>query len=236
VSVWIYGEEVKRPIAICLAILVSITSFNSQTAVAADLPPKMDYSSLVVPASLIAGEYLEITFRATDDVGINTTGPVVSIKSIEYPKLFFFFWNCYVQSGDRKDGIWKCKVPTEKTNPLGKYNVIVVITDTVGQYSVSDSISGYDTVALFEMREQTAAEKAAAEKVAAEKVAAEKVAAEKVAAEKAAAEKAAAKQSSDVVTDLLKFKSQITLLLAQVKTLEGKLKKICSAKPKPKGC
>jgi hypothetical protein len=25
-------------------------------------------------------------------------------------------------------------------------------------------------------------------------------------------------------------------LLAQVKTLEGKLKKICSAKPKPKGC
>jgi hypothetical protein len=227
---------VKRPIAICLAILVSITSFNSQTAVAADLPPKMDYSSLVVPASLIAGEYLEITFRATDDVGINTTGPVVSIKSIEYPKLFFFFWNCYVQSGDRKDGIWKCKVPTEKTNPLGKYNVIVVITDTVGQYSVSDSISGYDTVALFEMREQTAAEKAAAEKVAAEKVAAEKVAAEKVAAEKAAAEKAAAKQSSDVVTDLLKFKSQITLLLAQVKTLEGKLKKICSAKLKPKGC
>ena len=201
----------KRPIAICLAILVSITTFNSQAAVAADLPPKMDYSSLVVPASLIAGEYLEITFRATDDVGINTIGPVVSIKSIEYPKLFFYFWNCYVQSGDRKDGIWKCKVPTEKTNPLGKYNVIVVITDTVGQYSVSDPTSGHDTVALFEMREQTAAEKAAAEK-------------------------AAAKQSSDVVTDLLKFKSQITLLLAQVKTLEGKLKKICSAKPKPKGC
>jgi len=236
---------VKRPIAICLAILVSISTFNSQAAVAADLPPKMDYSSLVVPASLIAGEYLEITFRATDDVGINTTGPVVSIKSIEYPKLFFYFWNCYVQSGDRKDGIWKCKVPTEKTNPLGKYNVIVVITDTVGQYSVSDSISGYDTVALFEMREQTAAEKAAAEKAAADKAAADKAAAEKVAAEKvaaekaaekAAAEKAAAKQSSDVVTDLLKFKSQITLLLAQVKTLEGKLKKICSAKPKPKGC
>ena len=201
----------KRPIAICLAILVSITTFNSQAAVAADLPPKMDYSSLVVPASLIAGEYLEITFRATDDVGINTIGPVVSIKSIVYPKLFFYFWNCYVQSGDRKDGIWKCKVPTEKTNPLGKYNVIVVITDTVGQYSVSDPTSGHDTVALFEMREQTAAEKAAAEK-------------------------AAAKQSSDVVTDLLKFKSQITLLLAQVKTLEGKLKKICSAKPKPKGC
>ena len=230
----------KRPIAICLAILVSITTFNSQAAVAADLPPKMDYSSLVVPASLIAGEYLEITFRATDDVGINTTGPVVSIKSIEYPRLFFYFWNCYVQSGDRKDGIWKCKVPTEKTNPLGKYNVIVVITDTVGQYSVSDPITGYDTVALFEMREQTAAEKAAAEKAAADKAAAEKAAAEKVAAEKAAdkaaAEKAAAKQSSDVVTDLLKFKSQITLLLAQVKTLEGKLKKICSAKPKPKGC
>lgn len=230
----------KRPIAICLAILLSITAFNSQAAVAADLPPKMDYSSLVVPASLIAGEYLEITFRATDDVGINTTGPVVSIKSIEYPRLFFYFWNCYVQSGDRKDGIWKCKIPTEKTNPLGKYNLIVVITDTVGQYSVSDPITGYDTVALFEMREQTAAEKAAAEKAAADKAAAEKAAAEKVAAEKAAekaaAEKAAAKQSSDVVTDLLKFKSQITLLLAQVKTLEGKLKKICSAKPKPKGC
>ena len=230
-SVRIYGEEVKRPIAICLAILVSITTFNSQAAVAADLPPKMDYSSLVVPASLIAGEYLEITFRATDDVGINTIGPVVSIKSIVYPKLFFYFWNCYVQSGDRKDGIWKCKVPTEKTNPLGKYNVIVVITDTVGQYSVSDPTSGHDTVALFEMREQTAAEKAAAEKAAADKAAADKAA-----AEKAAAEKAAAKQSSDVVTDLLKFKSQITLLLAQVKTLEGKLKKICSAKPKPKGC
>ena len=226
----------KRPIAICLAILVSITTFNSQAAVAADLPPKMDYSSLVVPASLIAGDYLEITFRATDDVGINTIGPVVSIKSIEYPRLFFYFWNCYVQSGDRKDGIWKCKVPTEKTNPLGKYNVIVVITDTVGQYSVSDPTSGHDTVALFEMREQTAAEKAAAEKAAADKAAAEKAAAEKAAAEKAAAEKAAAKQSSDVVTDLLKFKSQITLLLAQVKTLEGKLKKICSAKPKPKGC
>lgn len=221
----------KRSIAICLAILVSITTFNIQAAVAADLPPKMDYSSLVVPASLIAGEYFEITFRATDDVGINTTGPVVSIKSIEYPKLFFYFWNCYVQSGDRKDGIWKCKVPTEKTNPLGKYNVIVVITDTVGQLSGSDSISGYENVALFEMREQTAAEKAVAEKAVAEKAAAEKVAAEKV-----AAEKAAAKQSSDVVTDLLKFKSQITLLLAQVKTLDGKLKKICSAKPKPKGC
>ena len=63
-----------------------------------------------------------------------------------------------------------------------------------------------------------------------------RVSGQKAAAEKAASEKAAAKQSSDVVTDLLKLKSQITLLLAQVKTLEGKLKKICSAKPKPKGC
>jgi len=86
--------------------------------------------------------------------------------------------------------------------------------------------------------QEAAAEKAAAEAAAekAEAEAAAEAAAEKAAAEKAAAEKAAAKQSSDVVTDLLKFKSQITLLLAQVKTLEGKLKKICSAKPKPKGC
>jgi hypothetical protein len=43
-------------------------------------------------------------------------------------------------------------------------------------------------------------------------------------------------QGSDVVTDVLKLKSEIITLKQQLKTLEGKLKKICAAKPKPKGC
>ena len=39
-----------------------------------------------------------------------------------------------------------------------------------------------------------------------------------------------------VANEVLKLKSQIALLQSQVRKLNGKLKKICSAKPKPKGC
>lgn len=226
----------KRPIAICLALLISISALISQSAFAADFPPKLDYSSVITPSSVVAGEYVEISFRATDDVGINTTGPVVSIKSLEYPKLFFYFWNCYLTTGDRKDGNWNCKIPTEKTNPVGKYSLILVLTDTVGQHSVSDPSSGYVTVANFEMRELTSEEKAAAEKVVADKAAAAKAVADKIAADKAAAAKAVADQAMKDLTDLMNLKSQVTSLQSQIKNLEAKLKKVCSAKPKPKGC
>lgn len=36
--------------------------------------------------------------------------------------------------------------------------------------------------------------------------------------------------------EALKLKSQVALLQSQLKTLQAKLKKICSTKPKPKGC
>jgi len=226
----------KRRAAIVLAFLLVISFINNRAAFSADLPPKLDYSSVITPSSVVAGDYVEISFRATDDVGINTTGPVVSIKSLEYPKLFFYFWNCYLTTGDRKDGNWNCKIPTEKTNPVGKYNLILVLTDTVGQHSVSDPSSGYVTVANFEMRELTAEEKAAAEKVVAEKAATAKAVADKIAADKAAAAKVLADQANKDLTHLMNLKSQVTSLQTQLVTLQSKLKKICSAKPKPKGC
>jgi len=43
-------------------------------------------------------------------------------------------------------------------------------------------------------------------------------------------------QTSDATTDVLTLKSQVSSLQSQLKALEGKIKKICSAKPKPKGC
>jgi len=43
-------------------------------------------------------------------------------------------------------------------------------------------------------------------------------------------------QGSDVVTDISNLKSQIALLQSQLRSMELKIKKICSAKPKPKGC
>ena len=43
-------------------------------------------------------------------------------------------------------------------------------------------------------------------------------------------------QTSDATTDVLILKSQVSSLQSQLKALEGKIKKICSAKPKPKGC
>jgi hypothetical protein len=226
----------KRSIAICLAILASISTFNSQAALAVDSPPKLDYSSVITPTTAVPGDYLEISFRATDDVGISTIGPVVSIKSLDYPTLSLNFWNCYLTSGDRKDGNWKCRFPTDKTNPVGKYSLILVVTDTVGQKSVTEPASGYVTIGNFVMRELTAEEKAAAEKAVAEKAAAAKAVADKLAADKAAAAKAVADQAMKDLTDLMNLKSQVTLLQSQIKNLEGKLKKICSAKPRPKGC
>ena len=41
---------------------------------------------------------------------------------------------------------------------------------------------------------------------------------------------------SGVNSEVLKLKSLVDVLQGQVKTLQIKMKKICSAKPKPKGC
>lgn len=226
----------KRQVSAVLALLLAISLIESQAAFSADLPPRLDYSSVVTPSSVVAGDYIEISFRATDDVGISTIGPVVSIKSLDYPTLSLNFWNCYLTTGDRKDGKWNCRFPTDKTNPVGKYSLILVVTDTVGQKSVSEPASGYVTIGNFEMRELTAVEKAAVEKAAAEKAAVAKAAADKAAADKLAAEKAAADKISRDLTDLLNLKSQVSSLQFQLKNLEGKLRKICSTKPKPKGC
>jgi hypothetical protein len=173
---------------------------STSPSFAADSPPAIDYASLKAPGSVIAGEAIEINFRATDDVGLDSIGPVASYRSLEYPKLFIYFSNCFLTTGDRKDGNWKCKVPTEKSNPLGKYRLILVLTDTVGQHSIEEPISGWTNIANFEMRELTAAEKAAAdaanEKLAGDKAASDKAAADKAAADKAAADKAAADKAA----------------------------------------
>jgi predicted nucleic acid-binding Zn-ribbon protein len=47
------------------------------------------------------------------------------------------------------------------------------LTDTVGQHSIEEPISGWTNIANFEMRELTAAEKAAAEKAAVDNAASE---------------------------------------------------------------
>ena len=148
----------------------------------------------------------------------------------------------FTQNGHKLHQCWRengCRwrhLSFIELNPVGKYNLILVLTDTVGQHSVSDPSSGYVTVANFEMRELTAEEKAAAEKVVAEKAAATKAVADKIAADKAAAAKALADQAIKDLTDLMNLKSQVTSLQTRLVTLQSKLKKICSAKPKPKGC
>ena len=43
-------------------------------------------------------------------------------------------------------------------------------------------------------------------------------------------------QGSADAGELLSLKTQVALLQSQLKTLQGKLNKICSGKPKPKGC
>jgi len=186
----------KSHLKVALTVVVVFNGIFGNYAFAIDSPPKIDYASIKTAASVIAGENVEITFRATDDVGLNSIGPVASIRSLQYPSLFFYFSNCYLTSGDRKEGIWNCKIPTEKTNPLGTYRLILVLTDTVGQHTTEEPLTGWTNVANFEMRELTAQEKAAADKAAADKAAAEKAAAEKAAAEKAAAEKAAAEKAA----------------------------------------
>ena len=153
-----------------VAIFTLIGSQSNNYVFAADSPPAIDYATLKAPNSVIAGEEIEISFRATDDVGLDSIGPVTSYRSLEYPKLFIYFSNCFLTSGDRKDGFWKCKIPTEKSNPIGKYRLILVLTDTVGQHSIEEPISGWTNIANFEMRELTAAEKAAAEKAATKRV------------------------------------------------------------------
>jgi hypothetical protein len=173
---------VKRIVKL-VVFIIFIGSQSNSYVYAADSPPAIDYATLKAPNSVIAGEVIEIIFRATDDVGLDLIGPVASYRSLEYPKLFIYFSNCFLTSGDRKDGYWKCKVPTDKTNPLGKYRLILVLTDTVGQHSIEEPISGWTNIANFEMRELTAAEKAAAEKAAAEKAAAEKAAVDNAASE-----------------------------------------------------
>ena len=71
---------------------------------AVDSPPSLDTSSVVVPTTVIAGDRFEISFRAIDDIGLDSIGPVVSYRSLEYPNLFVFFYNCKLTSGDRRDG------------------------------------------------------------------------------------------------------------------------------------
>jgi hypothetical protein len=168
---------VKRIVKL-VVFIIFIGSQSNSYVYAADSPPAIDYATLKAPNSVIAGEAIEIIFRATDDVGLDLIGPVASYRSLEYPKLFIYFSNCFLTSGDRKDGYWKCKVPTDKTNPLGKYRLILVLTDTVGQHSIEEPISGWTNIANFEMRELTAGEKAAAEKAAAEKAAVDNAASE----------------------------------------------------------
>jgi hypothetical protein len=211
-----------------LLLPVALILSSTSPSFAADSPPAIDYASLKTPGSVIAGEAIEINFRATDDVGLDSIGPVASYRSLEYPKLFIYFSNCFLTSGDRKDGNWKCKIPTEKSNPLGKYRLILVLTDTVGQHSIEEPISGWTNIANFEMRELTAAEKAAAD-AAAEKLAADKAAADKAAADKAAADKAAAllAQQTAVAAKVAKGKK------TTIACIKGKVtKKVTSAKPK----
>jgi len=214
-----------------VAIFILIGSQSNNYVFAADSPPAIDYATLKAPNSVIAGEEIEISFRATDDVGLDSIGPVTSYRSLEYPKLFIYFSNCFLTSGDRKDGFWKCKIPTEKSNPIGKYRLILVLTDTVGQHSIEEPISGWTNIANFEMRELTAAEKAAAEKAAAEKAAAEKAAAEKAAADKAAADKAAADKAAtkrvfkDISITCLKGKSSLKVIGKKPKCPAGFKKK-----------
>jgi hypothetical protein len=43
-------------------------------------------------------------------------------------------------------------------------------------------------------------------------------------------------QGSDTVEEVLNLKSQVALLQSQLRTIEAKMRKVCSAKPKPKGC
>ena len=74
------------------------------------------------------------------------------------------------------------------------------------------------------------------------KAAVDKTTAGKAAADKAPADKSAPgkkvepKQESGIGTDLLTLKTQVASLQSQNKVLQTKLKKICSARPKPKGC
>ena len=209
-----------------VVLFIFIGSQSNNYVFAADSPPAIDYVTLKAPNSVIAGEAIEIIFRATDDVGLDLIGPVASYRSLEYPKLFIFFSNCFLTSGDRKDGYWKCKVPTDKSNPLGKYRLILVLTDTVGQHSIEEPISGWTNIANFEMRELTAADKAAADKAAADKAAADKAAADKVAADKVAADKVATKRvSKDISITCLKGKSSLKVIGKKPKCPVGYKKK-----------
>jgi hypothetical protein len=166
-----------------LLLAVGLFLLSTPAAFGADEKPKFDYATIVVPSKVIAGEKFQVTFRATDDIGLNSIGPVVTYRSIAYPQLFIYFSNCFITSGNNKDGFWRCSLQTENTNPVGTYNLIAVLTDTVGQHSEENLITGWTTIGTFEMSQISAADKAAAEKAAADKAAAEKAAADKAAAE-----------------------------------------------------
>jgi hypothetical protein len=43
-------------------------------------------------------------------------------------------------------------------------------------------------------------------------------------------------QGSDGAADVLNLRSQVALLQSQLRSMEAKIKKICAAKPRPKGC
>lgn len=74
-------------------------------------------------------------------------------------------------------------------------------------------------------------------KSATDKTTTDKAAADKVSAGKSVPGKnVEPKQDSGIVTDLLTLKTQLAFLQSQNKVLQAKLKKICSTKPKPKGC
>ena len=74
-----------------VVFFIFIGSQSNNYVYAADSPPAIDYATLKAPNSVIAGEAIEIIFRATDDVGLDLIGPVASYRSLEYPKLFIFF-------------------------------------------------------------------------------------------------------------------------------------------------
>ena len=75
-----------------VVFFIFIGSQSNNYVYAADSPPAIDYATLKAPNSVIAGEAIEIIFRATDDVGLDLIGPVASYRSLEYPKLFIFFY------------------------------------------------------------------------------------------------------------------------------------------------
>jgi hypothetical protein len=111
---------------------------------------------------------------------------------------------------------------------------------------LENPITGYTTLATFDLTQLTAEEKAVADAAAnSQKAALEKAAADKLALEKAAKDKIAA-DAADIQNKLAsaavlanensELKYQLLALQKTLNALTVQLKRICSAKTKPKGC